>query len=197
MGGRGKIGLTEAVAIGIGGMIGGGIFAVLGLAAEAVNLLLLLSYVVMLSLYSHAFGAYLAALFGWGFWPAGQIFATLVLLFFAWLNLRGAKTVGHTEDVIVGIKLFILLLFSIIGLYGVQWGRFTQISADWGSIIAGGFLIFLAYEFLGECRFRSYCPCRASFYGVGYQRHRVWICPHSIQSCQGWSAPRYPFRKLD
>ena len=198
MDGHGKIGLKEAVAIGIGGMIGGGIFAVLGLAAEysgygtpfafllaglaalltsysyakfsvvipseggtvefiaaafrnglfvgAVNLLLLLSYVVMLSLYSHAFGAYLAALFGWGFWPAGQIFATLVLLFFAWLNLRGAKTVGHTEDIIVGIKLFILLLFSIIGLYGVHWERFTQVSADLGSIIAGGFLIFLAYE---------------------------------------------------
>ncbi len=198
MAGRGKIGLREAVSIGIGGMIGGGIFAVLGLAAEyagygtplafllagiaalltsysyakfsvavpseggtvefiaaayrnglfvgAVNLLLLLSYVVMLSLYSHAFGAYLAALFGWGFWPAGQIFATIVLLFFAWLNLRGARAVGHTEDIIVGIKLAILLLFVLIGLYGVQWGNFSKISGDWGSIIAGGFLIFLAYE---------------------------------------------------
>ncbi len=186
------------MAIGIGGMIGGGIFAVLGLAAEysgygtpiafllagvtalltsysyakfsvavpseggtvefiaaayrnglfvgAVNIILLLSYVVMLSLYSHAFGAYLAALFGLGFWPAGQILATLVLLFFAWLNLRGAKTVGRTEDVIVGTKLAILLLFAIIGLYGLKWSKFTQISGDWGSIIAGGFLIFLAYE---------------------------------------------------
>ncbi|NPA76508.1 MAG: amino acid permease [Candidatus Diapherotrites archaeon] len=193
-----KIGLWEAVSIGIGGMIGGGIFAVLGLAAEyagygtpfafllagfaalltsysyarfsvaipseggtvefiaaafrnglfvgAVNLLLLLSYVVMLSLYAHAFGAYFAALFGWGFWPAGQIFATAILLAFAWLNLRGARTVGNAEDIIVATKLAILLLFVVVGLHGVRWGKFTVLSTDWTSIVAGGFLIFLAYE---------------------------------------------------
>ncbi len=190
--------MMEAVSIGIGGMIGGGIFAVLGLAAEysgygtplafliagatalltsysyskfsvaipseggtvefvaaafrnglfvgAVNLLLLLSYVVMLALYSHAFGAYLAAIFGLGFWPWGQLFATTVLLIFAWINLRGARTVGNTEDIIVGIKLSILLLFVIVGLFGVHWGKFGQIGSDMGSILAGGFLIFLAYE---------------------------------------------------
>ncbi len=193
----GKIGLREAVAIGIGGMIGGGIFAVLGLAAEyagyatplafllaglvalltaytysrfsvvitseggtvefiaaafqnglfvgAVNLILLLSYVVMLSLYAHAFGAYLAALFGQSFALWGRFFATLVLIAFALLNLQGARAVGSTEDVIVGLKVAILLLFSAVGIWGVHWSKFAEIS-DPVSVITGGFLIFLAYE---------------------------------------------------
>ncbi len=198
MGERGKIGLLEAVSIGIGGMIGGGIFAVLGLAAEyagyatpiafllaglvalltsysyakfstavtseggtvefiarafrnglfvgAVNLLLLLSYVVMLSLYARTFGAYLAGSLGLSYHFYGQIFATLVLLFFAAINLRGAKTVGRTEDIIVATKLAILTLFVVVGFWGVNWNVFTEAHVDVVSLITGGFLIFLAYE---------------------------------------------------
>ena len=110
MTGDGKMGLWPVVAIGVGGMVGGGIFAVLGLAVQlahggtplafaiaggvalltaysyvklslaypgrggtvtflnrafgrgrvtgTLNVLLWLSYIVMLSLYSYAFGSY-------------------------------------------------------------------------------------------------------------------------------------------
>jgi amino acid transporter len=130
----GSLGVASLVAIGIGGMVGGGIFSVLGLTVQVagagaylsfvvggavaaltglsyarlsvairsrggtatfldrafgvgvagpLNLLLWLSYFVMLGLYAVAFGAYLAALLGLdpnGGWR--RIFASLVVVGF-------------------------------------------------------------------------------------------------------------------
>ncbi len=195
-----KIGFWEAYSIGVGGMIGGGIFAVLGLtillakgAAPVafifagiialltsysyaklsvrypseggtveflvrafgnnlftgyLNTLLLASYVIMLSLYSYAFGSYASALFlGQEIELAKKIFIVLVIGFFTLLNFFGAYISGKAEDIMVFMKVGILLFFSGLGFLT---GDFSKLSPEhWESLIkimTGGLIIFLAYE---------------------------------------------------
>jgi amino acid transporter len=195
-----RIGFLEATAIGIGGMVGGGIFAVLGLSVEltrgaapfafllaglvalvtaysysrlsiafpsqggtvafldrafgaglftgSLNVLLWLSYIVMLALYSYAFGSYGASLFPaehHDLWQHILISASIILI--SALNLFSAKIIGDAEDWIVMIKLIILLLFIVMGVSGIDSSRLAM--AQWPGglhIVAGGMLIFLAYE---------------------------------------------------
>ncbi len=194
------IGFLEATSIGVGGMVGGGIFAVLGLAVTltrggapvafalaglvalvtaysytrlsvtlpsqggtvafldkafgpglltgTLNILLWISYMIMLSLYAYAFGSYGAELFATAssaIWRHGLITGSVVGL--TALNLLSAKLIGEAEDVVVGIKLIILLLFVALGSWGIDAERLTP--ATWASplnLAAGGMIIFLAYE---------------------------------------------------
>ena len=194
-----KIGFWEAYSIGVGGMIGGGIFAVLGLTillskgaapisflfagiialltsysyaklsvrypseggsveyivrafgnnifSSYLNTLLLASYVIMLALYSYAFGSYAAALFGSDSEIIKKIFIIIVISFFTFLNFLGAYVSGKTEDIMVFIKVGILLLFSILGFFS---GDFSKLSpSHWENLLniaTGGLIIFLAYE---------------------------------------------------
>lgn len=194
-----KIGYLSVVAIGIGGMVGGGIFAVLGLAVKlahggtpvafllagiialitsysynklsitypsqggtveflnqafggglftgGVNVLLWLSYIVMLSLYSFAFGSYGASLIAGPQLLWKHILITGSILLFTLLNVTGAKLVGEAEEYIVAIKLIILLVFAGIGFSTINTQRLEP--AVWTGpleFIAGGMIIFLAYE---------------------------------------------------
>jgi amino acid transporter len=195
-----KIGFWEAYSIGVGGMIGGGIFAVLGLTillakgaapvafifagiialltsysyaklsvrypseggtveflvqafgnnifTSYLNTLLLASYVIMLSLYSYAFGSYASALFlGHEVELAKKIFIVVVIGFFTFINFLGAYISGKAEDIMVFIKVGILLFFSALGFFT---GDFSKLSPEhWESILkimTGGLIIFLAYE---------------------------------------------------
>ena len=197
---NGSLGYWSVVAIGVGGMVGGGIFAVLGLAVQlahggtpiaftlagivalitsysyarlsvtypsqggtveflnqafgpgvlagGLNVLLWLSYIVMLSLYAYAFGSYAASFFPQGsqlLWKHISLSAVVVLLTF--LNVQGADIVGKAEEWIVGTKVVILLLFVGIGIWSVQLHRLAPVS--WSpplELVSGGMIIFLAYE---------------------------------------------------
>ena len=195
----GSLGIAALVAIGIGGMVGGGIFSVLGLTVQLagagaylsfvvggvvaaltgfsyarlsvaihsrggtasfldrafgtkvagpLNLLLWLSYFVMLGLYAVAFGSYMAALLGLdpnGGWR--QLLGSAVIVCFAVLNLAGAQVVGRAESVLVYFKLAVLLVFSLGGLAFVDTARVSPSAfPSIGSIVYAGTLIFLAYE---------------------------------------------------
>jgi amino acid transporter len=198
--GKGNLRYWEVTAIGVGGMVGGGIFAVLGLSVDltrggapvafliagivalvtsysyarlsvtfpsqggtvafldrafgpglltgSANILLWISYIVMLSLYAYAFGSYGASLFP----PASQLLWKHILITgsvvgISGLNLLNAKLIGEAEDWIVLIKLAILVLFIAVGIWGVDRARLAP--SAWSSplhLIAGGMIIFLAYE---------------------------------------------------
>ena len=198
--GQEKLGFWEVSSIGVGGMVGGGIFAVLGLSVHltgggaplafliagiialvtaysyarlsvafpsqggtvafldrafgpgvltgSTNILLWISYIVMLSLYAYAFGSYGASLFP----PASHLFwkhvlITVSILAITGLNLLNAKLIGEAEDWIVLIKLTILLLFIAVGIWGIDRTRLAP--STWSApldLIAGGMIIFLAYE---------------------------------------------------
>jgi len=198
--GEDKIGYWSVVAVGVGGMVGGGIFAVLGLAVQlagggtpiaflvagavalitsysyaklsirypsqggtvvfldrafgvdvftgSMNTLLWLSYIVMLALYAYAFGAY-----GATFFPESirgvmrHVLVSGAIVLPAALNLLSAELIGKAETYIVGLKVAILLFFVAVGLPGVEWSRMAP--ASWPAtlpLLAGGMLIFLAYE---------------------------------------------------
>jgi amino acid transporter len=195
-----SLGFWSTVAIGIGGMVGGGIFAVLGLAVQmasggtplaflisgmvalltaysysklsvvfpkrggtveflnqafgpgiftgGMNILLWISYVIMLSLYAYAFGSY-----GASFFPAESeplwrhIFTSAVVLLFTFLNILGARAVGRSENFIVALKITILLVFLAAGMGVIKTPNIAP--SAWSSplqLMAGGMVIFLAYE---------------------------------------------------
>jgi amino acid transporter len=195
-----KMGYWSVVAIGVGGMVGGGIFAVLGLSVQltrgaapiafliaglvalvtsysytrlsvtfpneggtvafldnafgpglftgTMNVLLWISYIVMLSLYTYAFGSYGSAMFSQGsqlVWKHVLISGSILAI--SGLNLMSAKFIGEVEDWIVAVKIAILLLFVITGAMSMDTNRLLP--DQWSGpvqMIAGGMIIFLAYE---------------------------------------------------
>jgi len=195
-----KMGYWSVAAIGVGGMVGGGIFAVLGLSVQlthgaapiafliaglvalvtsysytrlsvtypneggtvafldnafgpglvtgAMNVLLWISYIIMLSLYAYAFGSYGSALFPEGsqlVWKHGLISGSIIAI--AGLNLLSARFIGEVEDWVVAVKLAILLLFVAVGALSVDSSRLLP--GQWAppiQMVAGGMIIFLAYE---------------------------------------------------
>ncbi len=195
-----SLGYWEVTAIGVGGMVGGGIFAVLGLSVElanggapvafmiagivalvtsysyvklsvtypsqggtvafldrafgpglltgSANILLWISYIVMLSLYAYAFGSYGASFFPaetQSFWKHALITGSVITI--TGLNLLNAKLIGEAEDWIVLLKLVILFIFIVAGIWNVDLTRLEP--QAWSSplnLIAGGMIIFLAYE---------------------------------------------------
>ncbi len=195
-----RIGLWGVVAIGVGGMVGGGIFAVLGLSVQiagggapiaflvaglvalltarsyallstaypsrggtvtfvnrafgpglfsgGINVLLWLSYIVMLALYAQAFGSYAASFLPDAYHGVGQhAFLSAAVVLIAVLNVAGASTVARAERYVVAVKLAILLLFVAVGLFGVSTARLGP--DQWSpplSLVAGGMIVFLAYE---------------------------------------------------
>jgi amino acid transporter len=194
------LGYWSVVALGIGGMVGGGIFAVLGLAVElarggtpiafalagavalitsysyarlsiaypsqggtveflnqafgpglitgGLNVLLWLSYIVMLSLYAYAFGSYGASFFPTALQPLWKhIFISGGIVALTALNVLGATVVGESEEWVVGFKIAILLLFIGAGLWSVNIEHLAP--ATWANplyLVSGGMIIFLAYE---------------------------------------------------
>lgn len=199
MGDRTKIGYLSAVSIGIGGMVGGGIFAVLGFSVQlshggapisfliagivalvtsysyaklsirypseggtvtfltkgfgtgiqtgGLNILLWISYVIMLSLYAHAFGSYGSTFFheNGTFWE--HFLISLVIVAFTLINFLNVKFVGRSEEIMVLAKIIIILVFIGFGLWSVRTDNLaTQTWSSPTMLIAGGMVIFLAYE---------------------------------------------------
>jgi amino acid transporter len=197
---RRSIGYWSVAAIGVGGMVGGGIFAVLGLAVQlahggtplafflagmvalvtarsyvhlslsypskggtveyinrafgpgifsgGLNILLFLSYIVMLSLYAYAFGTYGGSLFPEAMQPIMKhALISAVVLLLTGLNMKGAALVGEAEEWIVALKVLILLIFIAAGLWTVETTRLLPVAwSPAGRLMAGGMIIFLAYE---------------------------------------------------
>jgi amino acid transporter len=197
----GKLGLKELLAIGVGGMIGGGIFSVLGISVSfagngaplsfLIDMLIALAagyhyvklsltfrddgasytylrkafptrpwiagvegwtvifgYIGTLALYAYTFGAYGAELLGAPHsFLLRSVLSISVLSFFLFINLRGVRTSGVTEDIIVYGKIIILLLFAVIGLSQVNPQRFHPFCEKGISpVFLGAAVIFVAYE---------------------------------------------------
>ncbi len=198
------VSFTSAVALGIGSMVGAGIFALLGeagaIASSAVyisfiiggliamlsayslgrlgatfpaaggiveylgqsfgvgifsggmSIVMYIAAVVSLSLVAKAFGAYaltflpdgMAGEWG-GLWS--RFFALAVVVFFVVLNLNGVRSMAVAENLIVGIKLAVLGIFAIVGLFFIDPSRlapstYPPVSDIWYSLA----ITFFAYE---------------------------------------------------
>ncbi len=196
-----QLGLKELIAMGVGGMVGGGIFSVLGLSVSLAGhaapiafalggiialltgwsyarlglsfhsaggsftylehafkhpniaglggWLLLVGYIGTLALYAYTFGVYGAVLLGnenHGS-PVEHLLGSGVLLTFLGVNLYGVKAAGNIEDVIVMVKVLVLSLFAIVGIFYIKPDHVLPIF-DKGElgILMGTALIFVAYE---------------------------------------------------
>jgi len=196
-----KIGTFSALSIGIGGMVGGGIFAVTGLTVEltkgsaplafiiagivalltaysywklslylpnnggtvyfinkafgsgiltgSINNLLVLSYIILISIYAYAFGAYGARLFPAEWYPwLKHILISFVLISLALLNYFSAAMVIKSENSLNIIKMVLLVIFIIGGLITpINWEQMD--TTNWVepvAMVSGAFIIFLNYE---------------------------------------------------
>lgn len=197
----GKIGFWATASIGIGGMVGGGIFAVTGLTVEltkgaapvafiaagivailtaysylklsltypgqggtveflnrgygtgiftgSANILLSLSYVILVAIYAYAFGSYGASFFPHSeylFWQHTLITGIIILLTI--INLIGAHLVMRSENFFNVAKMLLLGTFIVIGLLTpikISRMSFTSYVPAW-EIVSGAMIIFLNYE---------------------------------------------------
>ncbi len=193
----GKLRLLDSTAMAIGGMIGGGIFSVLGVTIllaghlafscfilggaiaimtahsfavlslragksgglfiylrEAgypklgayVSWLLIFGYVVALAVYAFTFGHYASNVFGLTDGYA-RVFSALVLAIFLGVNLRGVSTSALTEDAVVFIKILVIALISVIGLWHFSTARLSPlVNKGVTNVFIATTSIFVAYE---------------------------------------------------
>ncbi|MFB6080462.1 MAG: APC family permease, partial [Haloferacaceae archaeon] len=200
---EGTVGLPEAVSMAVGGMVGGGIFAVLGVVAGAASTLAWFAFVVAgviaacagysfnrlnaltdeptgpitfveqftgrtklggmvgwtfifgyigtMAMYAFAFGGYfteLVSVHHVAGVPLRPVVSVVVVATFVGLNTAGAHASGRTEDVLVALKVAILLVFGLGGLYyGFSRGRigFGLGKFGAGPLIAAA-ISFVAFE---------------------------------------------------
>ena len=200
---RNSIGLFAAMSIGIGGMVGAGIFSILGVVAQAagaamwlsfliggliallstysyaklgarfpssggaveflvqglgdgvlsggINIYMWVGYIIALALYAQAFAAYFMTFLpqnsaGW----LPKFIGTMVVLLFTGVNFIGPGVVGKSETFIVAVKLLILLLFAITGLFFIQPSYLSP--THWvgpSGILFGAGVLFIGYEGFG------------------------------------------------
>ncbi len=196
-----KLGTLSTLSIGIGGMVGGGIFAVTGLTIEvtrgaapiafliagivalltsysylkltlrypgeggtvdflnrgfgggmvtgAGNILLLMSYVVLVAVYAYAFGSY-----GVGFFPEAEqdvwrhVLSSGVIVGLVIVNVFAANLVLRSENWFNIVKMLLLAAFIVAGLLTpMEWTRLSPENyVTPMGLISGAMLIFLNYE---------------------------------------------------
>ena len=121
-----------------------------GLAAASINVLLILSYVAIMSVYAYALAGYTLPYLPEAVRPlASHLIASAALIILGLVNFAGAALVEKSESFFNVGKLAVLALFIIAGLMmpGLDWNRLAP--AAWAppsAIVASGMIGFLAYE---------------------------------------------------
>jgi amino acid transporter len=197
------MGLWSATSIGVGAMIGAGLFALIGIAVDitgqiayiafiiagtvalltsysvsklavqfpskggpveylnkgygngvfagGLNIIMWIGYIIVTSLYARAFAKYSTALLGLGedgIWL--YIFGSLIVIIFVIINFIGASAVGASELLIVAIKVFVLVLFGILGLNTMDMQELA-ITGDFdlSDLVLASGVVFMSYEGFG------------------------------------------------
>ena len=121
-----------------------------GLIPAALNVLLVLSYVAIMSVYASALASYSVSYLPEAIRPAGHhVIASAAIVLFGVINFFGAVLREKLETVFNIGKLGVLALFIVAGfLVGqIEWTRLEPSAwAPTSTIVASGMLGFLAYE---------------------------------------------------
>jgi amino acid transporter len=193
--------MAAAVSIGIGGMVGAGIFSILGVVAHAagnamwlafaiggvvallstysyaklgaafpsaggavhflvksygdgvlaggLNLFMWAGYIISLALYATAFGSY-AATFATTSPLMVKSLAVGSVVALTVLNAFGAGLMGRSETLIVAVKVAILVLFAVVGLWFIRPGYLSpELWPQAKSVLFGAGVLFIGYEGFG------------------------------------------------
>jgi len=187
------LGFMDAIALGLGAIIGGGIFIVTGIAAglagpalvlsiilaAAISIITALSFVELTqwlpaegSVYAYSrilISPFAGFLSGW-MWIASNIFtgaavalgvahylrsllpgvnpkwiSVLLCLGVALLNLLGVRHSARVNNVLVGTKVIVLLLFVAVGAFFFRPVHFTPFFTSATGLFRGAFFIFFAF----------------------------------------------------
>ena len=121
-----------------------------GLLAASINVLLVLSYVSIMSVYAYALAGYSLPYLPEDMRPvASHVISSAALILLGLINYAGSSLVEKSESAFNVGKLAVLALFIVVGLFasGLDWHRLAP--AEWASpsaIVASGMIGFLAYE---------------------------------------------------
>ena len=121
-----------------------------GLFSASINVLLILSYVAIMSVYAYALAGYSLPYLPPDLRPFGShVIASAALILLGLVNFAGATLVEKSETAFNVGKLAVLGLFIVVGLLasGLDWSRLAP--AAWApptAIVASGMIGFLAYE---------------------------------------------------
>ncbi|KXS43698.1 MAG: amino acid transporter [Methanolobus sp. T82-4] len=114
------------------------------------NILLWLTYILGVALYAKGFASYAMT-----FLPAGssQIWAnllsSLIIVFFAAINFIGLRMFARSQLLITALKLVLLLMFSIVGLFFIDTGNLstTKWPPVYDIIYCAGIIFFIFQGF--------------------------------------------------
>jgi amino acid transporter len=122
-----------------------------GVLAGGLNLFMWAGYIISLALYATAFGSYGATFITSA--PSALLVKSLAVgavLLLTVLNAFGAKIMGRGETIIVAVKVAILVLFAVTGLFFIKADNLSP--ALWPgaeSILFGAGILFIGYEGFG------------------------------------------------
>ena len=123
-----------------------------GIATGALSILMWLTYVISIALFAKGFAGYLlpALNLSMSAFHTGLVEAAVIVGFVA-LNLLGSKAVGRAETAIVGVKLLVLAVFVVLGIWSVQLARITPsfAPARVGATLDAAAVFFLSYMGFG------------------------------------------------
>ncbi|RIK07021.1 MAG: amino acid transporter [Acidobacteria bacterium] len=120
-----------------------------GLVSGGLNIFMWVGYIVTIALYANAFGSYGATFFDHSTWIVKTL-AVVAVLAFTLVNFVGAQFMGRAETAIVAVKLSILLLFAIAGMFFIEPSRLDPgVWPDATHIFAAAGILFVGYEGFG------------------------------------------------
>jgi amino acid transporter len=118
----------------------------------ALSILLWLTYVVSIALFAKGFAGYFLRLLGVAStWLATSLVEVGLIVTFMGLGLIGSKTVGRVELLIVAVKLSVLGLFVVLGLWTVnpEWITPRLTTGQGASTLDAMAVFFLSYMGFG------------------------------------------------
>jgi len=91
-----------------------------GVFSGAMSVMFYFAQLVAVAAVAKGFGEYGARLMGYHNDYVINLYAVLIILIFMGINLIGASVVAKSESLIVGIKIFILVVFTIVALFTIN-----------------------------------------------------------------------------
>jgi amino acid transporter len=111
--------VRQAAFIGVGAMVGAGIFALLGAAGEVAGAAVWLTYLanaIVTAMVAVSFGSYATSTFAGENQTWIKVFAALIIIVMTGVNIVGSQLVANAQTVIVYVVLGILSVFAIVTL---------------------------------------------------------------------------------